>query len=485
MSASSDDSYKPAAGATSRKSPGWWQRRAGTRPTEIQPRDQERELEAPGPDERAGLSEGTGPEIIIRPPVIATGNHSAMTTAGDRTYLAVPYGEKDDVKALGAKWDPEGKAWFVPAGMALDAFQPWFPAKGQVCIAVDSDPRAEFARALRACGLQIDGSPEMDGQIHRVAVEGGRGRARSGAYIGYLDGRPAGHIQNFRTGIKTDWKASGQIAPLNAQDRAQMAAEVARQRHDRAVERERQYERTAQEVEAIWAAAAPVDAHPYLSAKDVPSHGLRQAADGRLLVPVRDTDGKIWTLQHIGAGGLKLFHEDGRVEGGHYVIGDLDRPGPLLIAEGYATAATVHELTGLPAIAAFNAGNLAAVAQAYRARHADRPVYIAGDNDHRRETEGKPNVGREKAEQAAALISGFALLPAFQEQDAGSDWNDLVRGEGRDSARHQILAAIAVAEREQIEQVLTTDRDREEDRAPSHAVGFGHQARTAGADLER
>ncbi|HEX4173592.1 MAG TPA: toprim domain-containing protein, partial [Acetobacteraceae bacterium] len=364
------------------------------------------------------------------------------------------------------------------------AFQAWLPAMGQVHIAVESDPRAEFAQALRECGLQIDGSPEMDGQIHRVAVEGDRGRERSGAYVGHLDGKPAGHIQNFRTGIKTDWKASGQVTALGAQDRAQMAAAAAQKRHDRAIERERQYERTAQEVEAIWTAATPIQAHPYLAAKDVPSHGLRQAEDGRLLVPVQDADGKLWSLQHIGGDGFKRFHENGRIEGGHYAIGNRNRSGPLLIAEGYATAATVHELTGMPAIVAFNAGNLAAVAQTYRALYPDRPIYIAGDNDHRREAEGKPNVGREKAEQAAALVGGFTLLPAFAEHDAGSDWNDLARSDGPETARQQLLVAVAIAEREQIVQSLAADRDREHDHVPVRAPALDRE-RTAEAELER
>ena len=126
-----------------------------------------------------------------------------------------------------------------------------------------------------------------------------------------------------------------------------------------------------------------------------------------------------------------MFMPNSRVEGGHFVIGDVERPGPVLIAEGYATAATLHELTGMPAIVAFNAGNLVPVAQTWRQLHPDRPIYIAGDNDHRREAEGKPNVGREKAEEAAAAIGGFALLPAFAEQDAGTDWNDLARRAGQ------------------------------------------------------
>ena len=338
-----------------------------------------------------------------------------MTASDDRTYLAVPYDEKDDAKALGAKWDRQAKAWYVPAGVELEAFQPWLPAMGQVHIAVDADPRAEFAQALREAGLQLDGAPQMDGRMHRVAVEGDHGRERSGAYVGHLDGKPAGFIQNFRTGLRSDWKATGQAVALGAQDRARMAAEAAQKRHERAAERERQYERTAQEVDAIWTAATPVEAHPYLAEKRVASHGLRQGEDGRLLVPVQDADGKLWSLQHIDADGTKQFHKEGRVEGGHFVIGDVNRPGPLLIAEGYATAATVHELTGMPAIVAFNAGNLAPVARTWRALFPDRAIY------HRRrqrspargrgEAQCRPREGgaggrRDRRVRAAAALRG-------------------------------------------------------------------------------
>ena len=205
------------------------------------------------------------------------------------------------------------------------------------------------------------------------------------------------------------------------------------------------------------------------------SHGLRQAGDGRLLVPVQDADGKLWSVQHIGAGGFKQFHEGGRLEGGHFVIGQVERPGPILIAEGYATAATLHELSDMPAIVAFNAGNLVHVARTYRAFYPDRAIYVAGDNDRRREAEGKPNVGRLKADEAAAAIGAFALRPMFAGHEAGSDWNDLVQVQGRDAARQQFAAAVAIAEREQMVQsyaaapALTVDRG--ESLAPAQALG--------------
>src|SRR6185312_7271814 len=85
--------------------------------------------------------------------------------------------------------------------------------------------------------------------------------------------------------------------------------------------------------------------------------------------------------------------------------------------------------------------------------------YIAGDNDHRREAEGKPNVGREKADEAAAAIGGFVLLPAFAENDGGSDWNDLARGRGQDEARLQFKVAMAIAERETLARELSAARE--------------------------
>ena len=65
----------------------------------------------------------------------------------------------------------------------------------------------------------------------------------------------------------------------------------------------------------------------------------------------------------------------------------------VVIAEGYATAATIAKNANVTAIAAFDSGNLLAVATALRERYKDKPIIIAGDDDHRLEN----NPGREKA----------------------------------------------------------------------------------------
>lgn len=399
-------------------------------------------------------------------------DHPAMSVSSDRTYLAVPYAEKDEAKALGAKWDARQKAWYVPAGADLDGFRSWLPAMGaSALIETDSDPRAEFAAALRACGLIVEGAVEMDGRMHRVRTDGDKSAERSGAYTGHLDGRPAGFIQNFRTGEKVNWKASGQTKALSAQERAQLAAEAAQRRHDRVRQREETWRRTAQDVAAMLTRTTPCEQHPYLAAKGVRSHGLRQDADSRLLVPVQDEHGTVWSVQKIGPDGFKQFVENGRIECGHFVIGDLHCPGPLLIAEGYATAATVHELTGQPAIVAFTAGNLPRVAAVYRTRFQDRPILIAGDDDRHMEAapDGRPkrNVGREKAQEAAAAVGATAAFPAFQDGAGGTDWNDLARAQGADQTRTQLQVALQAAERQHLARDLATTRDREAERAPA------------------
>jgi hypothetical protein len=39
--------------------------------------------------------------------------------------LKVPFKEKDEAKSLGARWNPEGKHWYVPEGVDATPFEKW------------------------------------------------------------------------------------------------------------------------------------------------------------------------------------------------------------------------------------------------------------------------------------------------------------------------------------------------------------------------
>lgn len=39
--------------------------------------------------------------------------------------LKVPFKEKDEAKSLGARWNPDGKHWYIPEGVDTTPFEKW------------------------------------------------------------------------------------------------------------------------------------------------------------------------------------------------------------------------------------------------------------------------------------------------------------------------------------------------------------------------
>jgi hypothetical protein len=53
--------------------------------------------------------------------------------------LKVPYAEKDEAKALGARWNSARKSWYVPDGVDEGPFARWFAAGGDAPSPVSKD----------------------------------------------------------------------------------------------------------------------------------------------------------------------------------------------------------------------------------------------------------------------------------------------------------------------------------------------------------
>ena len=116
-----------------------------------------------------------------------------------------------------------------------------------------------------------------------------------------------------------------------------------------------------------------------------------------------------------------------------------------MIAEGVATAATLHRTLRVPVVAALHAGNLAPVARALSRRHRRSPLVLAADDDH--EAPGG-NTGWIKAQEAARQLGAVAVRPEFGEADRGlSDFNDLARTRGPGAVRAILLPALERAAR--------------------------------------
>ena len=190
----------------------------------------------------------------------------------------------------------------------------------------------------------------------------------------------------------------------------------------------------ANKAEAMWNVASETGSSPYLIRKGVQPYGVRFTVGSGVLVPMRDGAGKLWNVQRIDpekpkeGGTDKLFQKGGRKSGLWHMLGDVGSddapPAVLLVAEGYATAASLYEATGYPVAVAFDAGNMSHVAKALRSLHPAALLVLCGDDDVQTFARTGRNPGRDKATAAARSVRGLAVFPAPLPDD-GSDFNDL------------------------------------------------------------
>lgn len=327
-----------------------------------------------------------------------------------------------------------------------------------------------FREAAEARGLVLPDRIDADGKLHRCDVTGGARGKNDGAYVVHLDGVPAGGFENHRDGLGWEnWKADiGRR--LTREEEAAHHARIEAQRAARDADAKARHNKACTKAQALWKAAKPAGPdHPYLARKGVASHGLKVGAwpkwthendrwvehriDGALLVPIRDAKGTLHSLQAIYParhdGRDKDFLPGGEKAGKFHLIGEPTEGAPLAIAEGYATAATIHQATGWPAAVAFDAGNLEPVARALRDQHPNAPVIVCADDDHKT----KSNPGRTRAEAAAFAVGGVVALPVFgaDRPDGWSDFNDLAQstrpGEGAEAVSRILRAAFAAIQK--------------------------------------
>jgi phage/plasmid primase-like uncharacterized protein len=350
-----------------------------------------------------------------------------------KVYINVPYSEKDEAKALGAKWDKKEKAWFVEPGIDQKPFQKWLEPAQETQLDMNK-VTAQFQEQASRLGLKID-SPQADGKLHRVAVEGDKGGKKSGAYTLYPDGRPAGFIQNHKTGEKANFKYEGELGKTVITSGNKQARET---------EREQDHAAAAKKAFGIYINAEKTTSHPYLADKKINGNKeYRVDKNNRLIVPAKNLKtNKIESLQFIGEDGKKQFLTGGKKSGNAYTIGELDEQKPILLAEGFATGKTLNDVSHLPAVVCFDANNLENVAKQIRELMPTAELFICADNDHAK----KNNVGVEKAQKAAKAVGAKVIIPQFTDESKKlgyTDFNDLAKCKmGKSRVQSQLKSKI-------------------------------------------
>ena len=277
-----------------------------------------------------------------------------------------------------------------------------------------------FRSEILKAGLSTPNEIIDDGKIHRFSSNG-KPTDNAGWYVLFTDGIAAGAFGCWREGVNIKW-CSVDEAKLTQPEKHEFYKKIAEAKKQREQEEERNRAESVSRANQIWkqSTEAPTD-HPYLIRKKVQPHALKLSR-GKLVVPLYDQDQILQSLQFIGSDGEKKFLVGGRIKGCYYPVGGA--PDKILyVAEGFATAATVHEATGSAVAVAFNANNLKPVAIALREKFPNLEMVICADDDH--QTKGNPGI--RKAIEAATATRSKVVIPEFDgnRSDSDTDFNDL------------------------------------------------------------
>ena len=154
---------------------------------------------------------------------------------------------------------------------------------------------------------------------------------------------------------------------LTTEQREALKAQQRESQKRAEVERKRQADHAAEKAKASWGKCLAEGTSPYLTRKQVGAHGVRFGTAGSVVIPMTNESDTIRGLQiifpkdhprAIKTGRDKEFWPYGISSSGTWhLIGGHPRD-ILIIAEGYATAATIHEATGYPVAVVWSANNI-------------------------------------------------------------------------------------------------------------------------------
>lgn len=342
-----------------------------------------------------------------------------------------------------------------------------------------NDVLAQFVEV----GLEVT-QPIINGKIHkcRTTID----KEKRGWYVLYELPRDNGDVLitgafGYFVGAENfSYKVELNGVEISKEEQKLLKEKLANSKKELEQAEKARREQAAAECEKIWNAASTDGENDYLINKSINAYGVRFDAQNTILIPLCDMAGRIHSLQYIYDSQSdfvkqrkrnKDFHSGGGKKGYFHLIGGIPKT-VLLVAEGYATAATLHEATGLPVAVCFDAGNIAPVVEVFRKRHWNKiNILICADDDaltNCMECKGvinisenpeicpncaKPhrrvNAGDKAAVAASFLHNAAVIIPEFidkvgryrafaENKIKQTDFNDLHKAYGLHTVRNQI-----------------------------------------------
>lgn len=230
-----------------------------------------------------------------------------------------------------------------------------------------------------------------------------------------------------------DYRAAESAPDAASQRQRQLAAD----RQQREQERQKQAAEDAEQRRATFARlytgmrqSVIQGESRYLQSKGLTGFKYPLMPDGSLLLELVDESGAVTAAQTITPHGEKRLLTGSAKRGAYHAVNAPESPQSVLIAEGLATALSVHLMRpDALTVAAIDAGNLLPVAEVMRRKHQDAQIIVAADNDHH--DDDQANTGKIAAEKAALSVAGWVSMPPT---DYKADWNDFHQQNGLEAA---------------------------------------------------
>ena len=264
----------------------------------------------------------------------------------------------------------------------------------------------QFTTAMLDAGIQTNDQIIDDGQIHRAHVVGDKKGTKNLSYKIHNDNNPSGYFHYWCKGITGTWSSNGKARKLTRHELEQIKFD----KIQRELEQAQNHAKAASLARAIWQQSTTVHSHDYLTKKRVQAHNVRIFGND-LVIPLWNEQRAISTLQFIDSNGGKKFLTGGKKKDCFCPIGTPTNK--ILICEGFATGASLHDDGGLFVACAMDSGNLEGVARVIRRLFKSADIVICGDNDLNL-------VGQNAAKKAAIACGGSYIIPPIE----GMDYND-------------------------------------------------------------
>jgi len=336
---------------------------------------------------------------------------------------------------------------------------------------------------LRGYGLLVENLEVDTDRVRRCKTEDNP-REKSGWYWlssisingeSYIVGAYGIYVGNDNGKQKITLQRS-QTDNLSADQKKALVAQQHAARKKAEIERQRQQNKAATRAKNSWDKLTTTGSSPYLDAKQVKAFGIRFGDNGEVVIPMSNETNTIRGLQIILPTGHKRIEKIGRnkeffpaglgMSGTWHLIGDHPRD-ILLITEGYATAASLHQATGYPVATLWSANNLLVGCKALHKKYPRANLLICADDDHLQscascgktttvtttecqhcgQPHKKQNAGIICAQAASLTISAAWTIPVFAnrltDKKGPTDFNDLHVSEGLRIVGAQVNAKLS------------------------------------------